>query len=402
MYKRADKSNRDVSRRQFLRTSSLALAGGAAAVAHPFVNPVHAAGSDFEVKIGLIGCGGRGSGAVLNALGAASKSTYPQSGYHTEDVAQGAPAGTEGFKVVALADLFEDRLTHGAEQLAKLGIKIPKAMRFTGFDAYQAVAGRAGGDLRGAGHSAAFPAPAPEGGDRGRQARVHGEARGGRRARREDGDGGRRVGQAEGAGHRRRHAATPLEELSGDDQAHPRRRDRRDRLRPLLLERGEIWYVDRQPGWSDVEYQIRNWNYFTWLSGDHYVEQHVHNLDVMNWVLGTHPIRVVSGVGGRQVRTGKQYGNVYDHFAVEYEYPNGVRMFSQARQINGCDNLVEEAVVGTQGVSNCRNLSSRRAATLGISRAASRIPIARNTWTLSPAFARASRSTRPRPWPKAR
>ena len=85
------------------------------------------------------------------------------------------------------------------------------------------------------------------------------------------------------------------------------------------------------------------------------MEQHLHNLDVMNWVMGTHPVRVVMGVGGRQVRIGKQHGYVYDHFAVEYEYPNGIHMFSQARQINGCDNLVDEAVVGTRGVSNCRN-----------------------------------------------
>ena len=87
-----------------------------------------------------------------------------------------------------------------------------------------------------------------------------------------------------------------------------------------------------------MEWQLRNWNYFTWLSGDHIVEQHVHNLDVMNWVLGTHPLRAVSGLGGRQVRTGKRYGHIFDHFAVEFEYPNGVRMFSQCRQINGCDN----------------------------------------------------------------
>ena len=72
-----------------------------------------------------------------------------------------------------------------------------------------------------------------------------------------------------------------------------------------------------------MEWQLRNWNYFTWLSGDHYAEQHVHNLDIMNWVLGSHPIKAVAGIGGRQVRTDKRFGNVYDHFAVEYEYPGG-------------------------------------------------------------------------------
>ena len=73
----------------------------------------------------------------------------------------------------------------------------------------------------------------------------------------------------------------------------------------------------------------------------------------MNWVLGTHPVRAVSGVGGRQVRTGKEHGHIFDHFAVEFEYPGGVSMFSQARQINGCKSLVDESVVGTAGTSNC-------------------------------------------------
>ena len=133
---------------------------------------------------------------------------------------------------------------------------------------------------------------------------------------------------------------------------------------------GEIWVIERKPGWSDMEWQLRNWNYFTWLSGDHIVEQHVHNLDVMNWVLGAHPIRAVAGLGGRQVRTGKEHGHIFDHFAVEFEYPNGVRMFSQARQINGCDSMVEEAVVGTQGHEQLhRTASSRRRARPGASAA---------------------------------
>jgi predicted dehydrogenase len=118
---------------------------------------------------------------------------------------------------------------------------------------------------------------------------------------------------------------------------------------------GEIWVIQRQPGWSDMEWQLRNWNYFTWLSGDHIVEQHVHNLDIMNWVLGAHPIRAVSGLGGRQVRTGEEHGHIFDHFAVEFEYPGGISMFSQCRQINGCLNKVEEALVGTQGTSNCKD-----------------------------------------------
>jgi len=81
----------------------------------------------------------------------------------------------------------------------------------------------------------------------------------------------------------------------------------------------------------------------------------VHNLDVMNWALGAHPVRAVSGLGGRQVRTGDRHGHIFDHFAVEFEYPNGVTVFSQCRQINGCQNIVSEHIVGSQGTSNCAN-----------------------------------------------
>jgi predicted dehydrogenase len=117
---------------------------------------------------------------------------------------------------------------------------------------------------------------------------------------------------------------------------------------------GTIWVVDRQEKWSDMEWQLRNWNYFTWLSGDHIVEQHVHNLDVINWALNDHPIKALA-LGGRQARPGPAQGHIYDHFAVEFEYANGARMFSQCRQMDGCDGMVGEAVVGSKGSSNCSN-----------------------------------------------
>jgi predicted dehydrogenase len=100
---------------------------------------------------------------------------------------------------------------------------------------------------------------------------------------------------------------------------------------------------------TDLEWQLRNWLYFTWLSGDHSCEQHIHNLDVANWALGNaHPTRAV-GLGGRQVRTGPEFGHIFDHFAVDYEYPNNVRVMSMCRQITGCESNVSEAVTGTKG-----------------------------------------------------
>jgi predicted dehydrogenase len=106
-------------------------------------------------------------------------------------------------------------------------------------------------------------------------------------------------------------------------------------------------YEPRQPEWSDTEWQIRCWPYFTWLSGDHIVEQHVHNLDVMNWALGN-PVNCL-GRGGRQVRTDGGYGNIYDHFGVEYEYENGVRVCSMSSQMKGVTGRVVEGLVGPKG-----------------------------------------------------
>ena len=111
-----------------------------------------------------------------------------------------------------------------------------------------------------------------------------------------------------------------------------------------------------------MEWQIRDWLYFTWLSGDHIVEQHVHNLDVCNWFIGSHPI-AARGMGGRQVRTGKEkYGNIFDHFSTELIYANpkgpshpDIRVSSMCRQIDGCWNDVSEYLVGTKGSTNCRS-----------------------------------------------
>ncbi|MCK5000126.1 MAG: Gfo/Idh/MocA family oxidoreductase, partial [Anaerohalosphaera sp.] len=123
---------------------------------------------------------------------------------------------------------------------------------------------------------------------------------------------------------------------------------------------GELW-VERAEenmqkrlalGWSDMEWQCRNWLYFTWLSGDHIVEQHVHNIDVINWAMGSVPKKVM-GMGGRQVRTNARCGNIFDHFAIEFEYENGARIMSMCRQTAGAAGRVSERVVGTKGTSNC-------------------------------------------------
>lgn len=344
----------DPSRRRFLKTTSLGLAGATALGKIPFV---HAAESpaEMEIRIGLIGCGGRGTGAVLDAVGAATKVIYPARGYHTEDVAEGAQAEKKNIQVVALADIFEDRLVRCQTNLAKLGIEVPKERCFLGFDAYQQV-------LADPKVNYVIQATAPHfrplhlkaAIEAGKHVFIEKPAAvdvPGVKLVMEAGELAKQKNLGIAAGTQRRHMKSYRETIQ---------RIRDGAIGEIVYAKcywngGQIWVIERQPGWSDLEWQLRNWNYFTWLSGDHILEQHVHNLDIMNWVLGAHPIRAVSGLGGRQVRVGDEHGHIFDHFAVEFEYPNGVTMFSQSRQINGCLNIVGEAVIGSEGTSNCSN-----------------------------------------------
>jgi len=345
-------SSQDVSRRGFIQQSSVAVAGAVAALHAPFV---HAASSDKDprIKIGVIGCGGRGTGAMLDAIGAASKSVYPDKGFHTEDVAEGATVEKKDIHVVALADLFEERLDRCNRNLRKLGREVPKEHCFVGFNAYQDLLAHPEVNyvilatpphFRPLHLSAAIEAGKNVFMEKPAAVDVPGvkmviEA--GKLAQEKN------LGIA--AGTQRRHSTNYRETI---------KRLHDGAIGDIVYAKcywngGQIWVVDREPGWSDTEWQIKNWNHFTWLSGDHIVEQHVHNLDVMNWVLGTHPVKAVAGLGGRQVRRGERHGNIFDHFAVEYEYPNGVTVFSQCRQINGCKDIVGEFVAGSLGTSNC-------------------------------------------------
>ncbi|MDX1740371.1 MAG: hypothetical protein R3178_03720, partial [Rhodothermales bacterium] len=111
-----------------------------------------------------------------------------------------------------------------------------------------------------------------------------------------------------------------------------------------------VWVNPREADQTEMEYQMRNWYYFNWLCGDHIVEQHIHNIDVANWVKQAHPVRA-QGQGGRQVRTGPDSGQIFDHHFVEFEYPDGTFVQSQCRHIPGCMNRVSEAFRGTRGAA---------------------------------------------------
>jgi predicted dehydrogenase len=344
-----------VSRRQFLKHSSLAVAGAAAAAELPFVLTTHAA-ADTPIKIGLIGCGGRGTGAVLDALGAATNVIYPSAGYHTEDVKKGATVASKNIQVVALCDVFQDRIDRCREQLRNLTprIDIAQEMCFTGFDGYQKLLAvpeinyiiqttpphfrpQHTLDAIKAGKSVFLEKPAAVDPVGVRQILEAGEL-------------AKQKNLGIVAGTQRRHMKSYNETIK---RIHDGAIGDIEYLR-CYWDGGVIWVIERGSGMTDMEWQLRNWNYFTWAGGDHYVEQHLHNIDIMSWVMGTHPIKAF-GMGGRQARQTPIHGHIYDHFAVEYEYPNGVRMFSQARQMNGCEGKVEEAAVGTKGSTNCAN-----------------------------------------------
>ncbi len=293
-----------VSRRRFLTRTSAGIAS-ATALHLPGVHAAFGAG-DGEIKIGLIGCGGRGTGAVLDAIGAATKVIYPDTGYHTEDVAEDAQVEKKNIQVVALADLFENRLDRCKIQLSRLGIEIPTSRCFTGFEAYQQLLAEPQINYVILATPPHFrPVQLLAAIEAGKHVFMEKPAAvdvPGVKTVMEAGELAAEKGLGIVAGTQRRHMKSYQETI---------RRIQDGAIGEILYAKaywngGQIWVIPREEGWSDMEWQLRNWNYFTWLSGDHIVEQHVHNLDIMNWVLGTHPIRAVSGMGGRQVRTGRE------------------------------------------------------------------------------------------------
>ena len=112
-----------------------------------------------------------------------------------------------------------------------------------------------------------------------------------------------------------------------------------------------VWFRLREPGWNDMEYMIRNWNNFCWLCGDHILDTHVHNIDVINWFMGKHPEKAI-GYGGRHRRV---TGDQYDFFSIDFDYGGGVFSHSMCRQIDGCANSTGEFVMGTEGYTNCQD-----------------------------------------------
>ncbi|MBN2127871.1 MAG: Gfo/Idh/MocA family oxidoreductase [Sedimentisphaerales bacterium] len=316
-----------VSRRDLLRVGAAASAG---AVLLPS-GSVFAAGSD-KMRVAMVGCGSRGTKDAIDCLKSDS-----------------------GAELVAMADLFQDRLDGSLAHLRKQcpdKVKVTPETRFLGFDAYQKVMAMDDVDI-------VLLLTPP--GFRPQMVRAAVEA--GKHIFME------KPGAVDPVGIRSLMASADIADrkklsiVVGTQQRwQPQYQELMKRVHNGDL--GDIvggqaywnwgsskWHFQqRQPGWSDMEWQIRCWPYFTWLSGDHIVEQHLHNMDVINWAIGSPPVSCM-GMGGRQARTDPAFGNIYDHFTIEYQYPNGIRVMSMSSQIEGSTPKVQERVLCAKGAT---------------------------------------------------
>jgi myo-inositol 2-dehydrogenase/D-chiro-inositol 1-dehydrogenase len=320
------------TRREFLaRTSAI---GAVATVAGTLAltRAAHAGGEE-TLKLAIIGCGGRGTGAVAQALSTAGP-----------------------VKLWAMADAFADRMKNSLASLNVMPslqgkIDVSAERQFVGLDAYRHAIDSGADVILIAGPPGYRPLHFEYAVNAGKhvfmEKPVATDAPGVRRVLAAAAEA-RRKGLKVGVGLQRHHDPVYVDLVK--------------RLQDGAI--GDITFYRcywdtaapaKQPvphsGLTELEYQVRNWYFFNWLSGDHIVEQHIHNLDVCNWIQQARPVSA-QGMGGRQVREGKEYGNIYDHHFVEYTYANGAKMFSQCRQIPGCMNSVAEFAHGTRGWSD--------------------------------------------------
>jgi len=321
-----------LSRRDFIKTSVPILSGLGAVSLLSGTNRIFAAGSD-KIRIGLIGCGGRGTYDTGNCLNCA-----------------------EGVELVAMGDLFKDRVDRCRKTLKrKLSdkVKVTEDTCFVGWDAHKKVLGRDDVDMVilteppqfRPGHLRA----AVEAGKHVFMEKPVAVDPVGVRSVIESSQIADRKGLTIVAGTQSRRMAHLVE---GMKRIHNGDIGRIVGGQCLRLGGGMLTWSEatkeRRPGWSDMEWQLRRWLFLTWLSGDFITEMHIHNLDRMNWALDAHPVQCIA-LGGRQVRTGPEYGNVYDHFSVEYEYPGGVRIEYMGSQIDKITYRQDARVIGTKG-----------------------------------------------------
>jgi predicted dehydrogenase len=330
-------NNKLTSRRYFVKQSSL-VAGGLLTLPS-FANTNFFSGSDDVIKVALIGCGGRGTGAAMQAL-----------------------LTKQNVKLVAMADAFRDRLddcykaltvddiseSTGVKGNLKARIDVPEERKFVGFDAYMKAIPLADVVIL-----TTPPGFRP----------IHFEAA----IQQNKHVFMEKPVATDPAGIKRVLDAAEIAKQKKLNVVVGLQRHYQNSYRELYKNKkmiGDItsaqawwnndgvWVNKRQYHQTEMEYQMRNWYYFVWLCGDHIVEQHIHNLDVINWFKGGYPVKA-QGMGGRQVRKGKEYGEIFDHHFVEFHYADGSILNSQCRHIPGALSKVDELLVGTKGVIKC-------------------------------------------------
>jgi myo-inositol 2-dehydrogenase / D-chiro-inositol 1-dehydrogenase len=317
------------SRRDFLKGTTAAAAGMALAGGLNIARTAHAAGGD-ELKIALIGCGGRGAGAVSDCL-----------------------SSCENVKLIAMADAFADNAKESLANLKKeeglaAKIDVPEDRIFVGFDAYQKALA-AGPDVvlmaTPPGFRPIHYAAAIQAGKHVFMEKPCCVDAPGFRLLMETNKLADEKGLKVSVGLQRRHSREFLGKVKQIQEGS---------LGDLILMRaywngGPIWVRGRQPNQNEMEYQMRNWYHFVWLCGDHICEQHVHNLDVCNWVKGDHPM-MANGMGSCHCRNNRGIGQIYDNHFVEFTYKDGSTLMSQCRQQPNTWSSVTQYVHGVKGM----------------------------------------------------
>ncbi|MBS1724154.1 MAG: Gfo/Idh/MocA family oxidoreductase [Armatimonadetes bacterium] len=318
-----------MARKHSLTRRELMAGTAASAVAMAIPKAVFAKGS-AQIKVGLIGCGGRGTGAAVDSFNA-----------------------DPGVVIWAMGDLFQDRLNSSRQTLKdnlKDRYQVADERAFVGWDAYKKVLAQ---DID-------YVILATPPGFRSIHLRAAVDANKHIFTEKPigtDAFGVRSVIETAGLA-----AQKGLNIVAGTQRRHEMayneciKRIHDGQIGEVVAcyaywNQGGLWDVARTAEMTDVEWQLRNWLYFTWIAGDIIVEQHIHNIDVCNWAMDKHPVKATS-LAGRQVRTDPKYGHIFDHFATEFEYENGVKTISMCRQIDNTASRVAERIIGTQGSSD--------------------------------------------------
>jgi len=317
------------NRREFLKQSGL-LTGGALLTSLPSFSASYGYNQsvDDTIKVALIGCGGRGTGAAMQAMNT-----------------------KQNIKVVAMADAFRDRLDESYTSLTKhpqaaQKVDIPDDRKFVGFDAYKQAIPLA--DVVILATPPGFrPSHFEEAVKQGKHIFMEKPVA-------TDAPGVRRVlAAAEEAKKKKLNVVVGLQRRYQPSYREMIKRIHDGAIGDIVGGQvywisGGVWQKPRKPDQSEMDYQMRNWYYFNWLCGDHINEQHVHNIDVANWVKNSYPVSC-QGTGGRQVRTGKDYGEIFDHHIVDFVYADGTTINSQCRHYEGTYSRVDEMFLGTKG-----------------------------------------------------